>query len=179
GRVLRAADPRVVAVLDDVRDTATDALTDIRRFLAALRDPALGTVSLVEADALGTEIDAAVRRAEAAGFTVETDLDAALGGLDAMSRLTLLRLIQESLTNVMKHADRTVPVLVRIGSADTSIDIEIVSGARGAASPQGHGIVGMRERVALAGGTLDVGADGGRWVVRARLPDTVRAEGAP
>lgn len=179
GRVLRAADPRVVAVLDDVRDTATDALTDIRRFLAALRDPALGTVSLVEADALGTEIDAAVRRAEAAGFTVETDLDAPLGGLDAMSRLTLLRLIQESLTNVMKHADRTVPVLVRIGGADTGIDIEIVSGARGTASPQGHGIVGMRERVALAGGTLDVGADGKRWVVRARLPGTVRAEEAP
>ncbi|UGT55589.1 sensor histidine kinase [Nocardia asteroides] len=179
GRVLRAADPRVVAVLDDVRDTATDALTDIRRFLAALRDPALGSVSLVEADALGTEIDAAVRRAVAAGFTVETDLDVALGGLDAMSRLTLLRLVQESLTNVMKHADRSVPVRVRVGAAATGIDIEIVSGASGSASPRGHGIVGMRERVALAGGTLAVGADGERWVVRAWLPGSVRAGEVP
>ncbi|MEV0335273.1 histidine kinase [Nocardia sp. NPDC050717] len=178
GRVLRAADPRVVAVLDDVRDTAADALADIRRFLAALRDPALGTVSLVEADTLGTEIDAAVSRAGAAGFTVETDLDVPVGGLDAMSRLTLLRLVQESLTNVMKHAQRGVPVRVRIGGgAAGGTDVEIVSGATGSASAQGHGIVGMRERVALAGGTLDIGAEGGRWVVRAWLPGTERGAG--
>ncbi len=153
GRVVRAADPRVVAVLDDVRATAADALADIRRFLAALRDPALGTVSLVEADALGTELDAAVGRAKAAGFTVEADLDVPLGGLDAMSRLTLLRLVQESLTNVMKHAERDVPVRVRIGGgAAGGIDVEIVSGGTGSATAQGHGIVGMRERVAGGGG---------------------------
>ncbi|MFD4430603.1 sensor histidine kinase [Nocardia sp. NPDC058497] len=174
GRVVREADPRLVAVLDDVRGTATDALSDIRRFLAALRDPEFGTVSLVEADAVVTEVTAALTRARAAGFTVEADIDTELGTLDAMSRLTLLRLVQESLTNVMKHADRGVPVRFRIGKRDNGIGVEVVSGGREAATPPGHGIVGMRERVALAGGTLSVGADAGHWVVRAWLPDAVR-----
>lgn len=178
GRVVREADPRIVAVLDDVRGTAAYALADIRRFLAALRDPALGTVSLVEADAVVTEASAALTRARAAGFTVEADIDTELGTLDAMSRLTLLRLVQESLTNVMKHADRGVPVRLRIGKRDNGIGIEVVSGGRDTATPPGHGIVGMRERVALAGGTLAVGADGEHWVVRAWLPDAVRGADA-
>ncbi|MGW6423047.1 sensor histidine kinase [Nocardia sp. NPDC055053] len=174
GRVVREADPRIFAVLDDVRGTAADALADIRRFLAALRDPALGTVSLVEADAVVTEVTAALTRARAAGFTVEADLETELGTLDAMSRLTLLRLVQESLTNVMKHADRGVPVRFRIGKRDDGIGVEVVSGGRDTPAAPGHGIVGMRERVALAGGTLSVGADADHWVVRAWLPDAVQ-----
>jgi len=174
GRVVRDADPRVVAVLDDVRATATDALSDIRRFLAALRDPALGAVSLVEADAVGTEIAAALTRARAAGFTIDAELEADLGALDAMSRLTLLRLVQESLTNVMKHADRDAPVRIRIARRDSGIDLEVRSGRAGTAAPPGHGLVGMRERAAVAGGTLTAAADGGHWVVRARLPDVAK-----
>ncbi|MBW0273744.1 histidine kinase [Nocardia sp. MH4] len=174
GRVVRDADPRVVAVLDDVRATATDALADIRRFLAALRDPVLGTVSLVEADAVGTEITAALTRARAVGFTVDAELEADLGALDAMSRLTLLRLVQESLTNVMKHADRDAPVRIRIARRDGGIDLEVRSGRAGTAAPPGHGLVGMRERAAVAGGTLTAAADGGHWVVRARLPDVAK-----
>ena len=174
GRVVRDADPRVVAVLDDVRATATDALSDIRRFLAALRDPALGAVSLVEADAVGTEIAAALTRARAVGFTVDAELEADLGALDAMSRLTLLRLVQESLTNVMKHADRDAPVRIRIARRDSGIDLEVRSGRAGTAAPPGHGLVGMRERAAVAGGTLTAAADGGHWVVRARLPDVAK-----
>ncbi|MEV4206286.1 sensor histidine kinase [Nocardia salmonicida] len=176
GHVVREADPRIVAVLDDVRGTAADALADIRRLLAALRDPALGTVALVDTDAVATEIDAALTRARAAGFAVEAEVDADLGGLDAISRLTLLRLVQESLTNVMKHADHGVPVRFRIGRHDDGITIEVVSGAREATAVAGHGIVGMRERAELAGGTLTVGtgADDESWTVRAWLPDSTR-----
>ncbi|MFD6105832.1 sensor histidine kinase [Nocardia salmonicida] len=174
GHVVREADPRIVAVLDDVRGTAADALADIRRLLAALRDPALGTVALVDADAVATEIDAALTRVRAAGFAVTAEVDADLGGLDAISRLTLLRLVQESLTNVMKHADPGVPVRFRIGRHGDGITVEVVSGARGATGVAGHGIVGMRERAELAGGTLTVGtgADDESWTVRAWLPDS-------
>ncbi|MEU4651366.1 sensor histidine kinase [Nocardia fluminea] len=179
GHVVREADPRVLAVLDDVRTTAADALADIRRLLAALRDPALGTVALVDTDAVTTEVEAALTRARAAGFTVVTEVDADLGGLDAISRLTLLRVVQESLTNVMKHADRAVAVRFAIIRREGGITIEVVNGTReGATTPPGHGIVGMRERAELAGGTLTVDADGDeKWTVRAQLPDSARKEG--
>ncbi|MFC6010564.1 sensor histidine kinase [Nocardia lasii] len=171
--VVREQDPRVTAVLDDVRGTAADALADIRRLLAALRDPSLGTVALVDTEAVATEVEAALTRARAAGFTVEAVVDAELGGLDAISRLTLLRLVQESLTNVMKHADRGVPVWFRIARDTDGITVEIVSGARAHPAGPGHGIVGMRERAELAGGTLTVGADhDATWTVRAWLPDS-------
>ncbi|APE35329.1 two-component sensor histidine kinase [Nocardia mangyaensis] len=171
GHVVRTADPRVVAVLDDVRGTAADALTNIRRLLAALRDPDLGTVALVDPESVATEIAAAVDRVRAAGFTVEAELEPDLDGLDAITRLTLLRLVQESLTNVMKHADRAVPVRFRIGRGDGGIGVEVVSGGAATAALPGHGIVGMRERAALAGGTLAVGAEEANWVVRAWLPE--------
>ncbi|MFF2083171.1 sensor histidine kinase [Nocardia sp. NPDC058176] len=182
GHVVRTADPRVVAVLDDVRGTAADALADIRRLLAALRDPALGTVALVDPEAVATEITAALDRVRAAGFTVEAELEPDLDGLDAITRLTLLRLVQESLTNVMKHADQAVPVRFRLGRRDSGIGVDVVSGATATAlghgigggatdTPPGHGIVGMRERADLAGGTLAVGAEETSWAVRAWLPD--------
>ncbi|MFD3701694.1 sensor histidine kinase [Nocardia sp. NPDC058658] len=176
GHVVREADPRVVTVLDDVRGTAADALADIRRLLAALRDPALGTVALVETDAVETEITAALTRVRAAGFTVEATVETQLDRLDAISRLTLLRLVQESLTNVMKHADRGVPVRFRVHRRDGGIALEVVNGRRETVAPSGHGVVGMRERAELAGGTLTVGAEERTWVVRAWLPDSTRAE---
>ncbi|MFB7874166.1 sensor histidine kinase [Nocardia sp. NPDC056064] len=176
GHVVRTADPRVVAVLDDVRTTAAAALADIRRLLAALRDPAFGTVALVDTDAVGTEIAAALTRTRAAGFTVEATIAAELGGLDAITRLTLLRLVQESLTNVMKHADPTVPVRFSIGARGGGLAVDIASGGHGPAVVVGHGIVGMRERTALAGGTVSAGPDGQGWAVHAWLPGTARDE---
>ncbi|WP_312032651.1 sensor histidine kinase [Nocardia coubleae] len=135
--------------------------------------PRWGEVALVEPDAVGAEIDAAVARVRAAGFTVEAtvgDLD----GLDAIRRLTLLRLVQESLTNVMKHANHAVPVRFTIDRNDHGITLTVVSGADNAATTPGHGIVGMRERTELAGGTLTAAAEDQRWVVRAHLPDRPR-----
>ncbi|MFI6211200.1 sensor histidine kinase [Nocardia brasiliensis] len=165
-------DPAMTAVLDDVRDTATDALADIRRLLAALRDPALGEVALVDAAAVHKEITAAVQRVRVAGFTVDAELALGSAGLDAIGRLTLLRLVQESLTNVMKHADPAVPVRVGVRDRDGGVRLRIDSGGKGSATAAsaGHGIVGMRERVELAGGTLDVGATARGWAVAAWLP---------
>ncbi|MFC9436961.1 sensor histidine kinase [Nocardia sp. NPDC057030] len=180
--VVADQDPRVNAVLDDVRDTAADALADIRRLLAALRDPALGEVALVDADAVRTEISAAVRRVEVAGFTVEADLAPDLAGLDAIGRLTLLRLVQESLTNVMKHADRATPVQVGVVRRAAGIAVTVRSGVgHTGPNPAGHGIIGMRERVELAGGTFAVGATARGWDVDAWLPGVetpTRAEAA-
>lgn len=166
-------DPRVRAVFDDVRDTAASALADIRRLLSVLRDPDLGEVALVEPAAVAKEIRAAVARVRSAGFEVEDHVDDEFDGLDAIGRLTLLRLVQESLTNVMKHADRELTVRVAVQKADSVVRLRISSGGRSRPTTGGHGVIGMRERAQLAGGTLTVGVvdpGAGGWQVDAELP---------
>lgn len=176
--VVRQSDPRIRAVLDDVRGTASAALADIRRLLAVLRDPVLGAVALVDSDAVATEIEAALTRVRNAGFAVDAEIGTDFAGLDAISRLTLLRLVQESLTNVMKHADPAVPVRFRTYPEREGVAVEVVSGGHGRGR-SGHGIVGMRERTELAGGTLDVGPDGQNWALRAWVPGAVKGELGP
>lgn len=167
--VIGTSDPRVAEVLDDVHRTAADALADIRRWQTALRDPALHEVAMVEPDALWSEIDAAVQRTRAAGFTVTADIDRTIGGLDAMARLTLLRVTQEALTNVMKHADAGGAVRVVIARLDHGVEIRVDSAGvdehRG-----GLGIIGMSERMELAGGRFSAGPGDHGWKVRAWLP---------
>ncbi|MGC5255000.1 sensor histidine kinase [Gordonia sp. DT218] len=176
--VLKPDDKAVGSVLADVRDTAADALADTRRLLAALRDPVLGDVALVEPDLMVSAITAAADRARTAGFVMSTTMSGdadELARLDALGRLTLLRVVQEALTNVMKHADVEHPVSVVITAAADQIQVEIdnrrVSSGTGTGTGTGHGIAGMRERVELVGGTLDAGTTGsGGWHVRAEIP---------
>ncbi|WP_349239540.1 ATP-binding protein, partial [Nocardia sp. CC201C] len=166
-----SADERLGAVLDDVHDTAASALADSRRLLVALRDPALGQVALVEPEAVPAELDAAVERVRAAGFPVTAEI-AVPPGLDAIGRLTLLRLVQESLTNVMKHAPAAAPVSVSVLRSGDAVAVTVRSAGAGVTTDDadGQGIIGMRERVALAGGTLAAGPDASGWTVSALLP---------
>ncbi len=169
-QVLGGTDPRVREVLDDVGDTASGALTDIRRLLAALRDPALGAVPLLDAEVVGAEIAEAVTRVRAAGFEVHSEIEMQTTGLDAIARLTLLRLAQESLTNAMKYADPAAPVRISVARTGSGVRLQVHNRGAGAPVGAGHGLAGMRERVALAGGRLEVGARGRDWVVDAELP---------
>ena len=162
--------PQLRAVLDDVHDTAAGALADIRRLLSALRDPEPDRAILVEPDAVRGELLAAVDRVRAAGFTVHARVDSDAEGLDAIGRLTLLRLVQESLTNVMKHADCATPVELSVTHTDAGVDACIRSGGRAHGEGAAYGIIGMRERVRLAGGALTAGGYEGGWQVSAHLP---------
>ncbi|MGB3484896.1 MAG: histidine kinase [Mycobacterium sp.] len=173
-------DPRVAAVFEDVHSTAASALADIRGLLSVLRDPDFDEVALVEPAAVVTEIQAAVARLRSAGFEVDTHIDTDLDGLDAIGRLTLLRLLQESLTNVMKHADRAAGVHVvveKVGvekvvveKADSVVRLRVRSGGQPRTGSGGYGIVGMQERAQLAGGTLAAGPTADGWQVEAELP---------
>lgn len=167
--VIGAADPRIAEVLDDVHRTAADGLADIRRWQTALRDPALHEVAMVEPESLWNEIDAAVQRTRAAGFTVNAAIDRGITGLDAMARLTLLRVTQEALTNVMKHADPGGPVELSVGRHDGGVQIRVASAGAGD-QPGGLGIIGMSERMELCGGTFAAGRSEHGWQVRAWLP---------
>ncbi|MDZ7912286.1 MAG: histidine kinase [Rhodococcus sp. (in: high G+C Gram-positive bacteria)] len=175
--VLAPQDEVVREVLADVRATASDALTDIRRLLVALRDPSLGEVALVEPDAVDAEIEAAVDRVRAAGFEVQADfnvqgnVESGAADLDAIGRLTLLRVIQESLTNVMKHGDRKGSVSVSVRLLDGRVDVRVINSCEGSARSAGHGLVGMRERAELVGGEMTAGTNiDGKWEVHVSIP---------
>jgi signal transduction histidine kinase len=86
------------------------------------------------------------------------------------------RIIQEALTNAARHGDGRASVEVEFGSDALELTVAnpVEGGERAAAESGGHGIVGMRERAALLGGTLEAGPRDGRFVVHARLPLTGR-----
>jgi signal transduction histidine kinase len=117
-----------------------------------------------------------------AGLAVDLTLTGDAVTLDPGVDLTVYRIVQEALTNVLKHAGRATARVVVSFTAD-SVDLEVSDDGRGPrpadeSRPDGHGLVGMRERVSLYGGRLHTGprAAGG-FLVRARIPlETTAAE---
>ncbi|GAA4627370.1 histidine kinase [Actinoallomurus vinaceus] len=172
--VIPRTDPRVTEVLDDVHASASSALADLRRLLTALRDPDDPGRLLTEPTDLPVALDGLVDRARQAGLSVDSSIAPELAGLDAVRGLTLLRLVQEGLTNVVKHAGRHASV--RLDAAMTgngAVSLEISNDAAGgspAIGGTGHGLLGMRERVDLVGGSLQAGPTTDGWRLSALLP---------
>ncbi|WP_311209196.1 MULTISPECIES: sensor histidine kinase [unclassified Aeromicrobium] len=164
-------DPAVaVRTLGTVAATGREALTEMRRLLGLLRgtsDP-----ELVPQPGL-RELPALLAADVEAGRVRATLPDPTPTVPDGVA-LTVFRVVQESLTNVRKHAgpDATADVEVREDGADLVVTVaDDGRGAAGSPTSGGLGLVGMRERVAVHEGTLDVGpAPGGGWQVRARIP---------
>jgi signal transduction histidine kinase len=174
--VLGPSDPRVDEVLGDLHASGTAALGDLRNLVAVLRDPALvhgePGVSLVERAGLVDALDAAVERGRQAGLTITADIDPAVSELDGVRRLTVLRLAQEGLANVAKHAGAGTSVTFTVRAEGAAVRLEIVDdGKPGPAKAGGHGLVGMTERVELLGGTLAAGPrqDGSGWRLLAEV----------
>ncbi|WP_423791094.1 histidine kinase [Micromonospora cathayae] len=177
--VLTDLDPRVGEVFDDVHGTGTAALADLRRLVAVLRDPdgVRGDAALtaIEPTALPAALDATVDRARQAGVTVEADLDPAIGTLDAVRGLAVLRLTQEALTNVAKHAGSAALARLTVAVVDGDVHWEVSDDGGGSTSTVlpsggGHGITGMRERVEVLGGRLEAGPTKEGWRVGTVLP---------
>ncbi|MEO3778733.1 histidine kinase [Micromonospora sp. B11E3] len=177
--VLTDLDPRVGEVFDDVHATGSAALADLRRLVEVLRNPegVRGDAALtaIEPSALPAALGAAVDRARQAGVVVEADIDPAIGSLDAVRGLAVLRLTQEALTNVAKHAGTSALARLSVSVVDGAVHWEVSDDGGGwlpAAVPSGggHGITGMRERVEVLGGRLEAGPTGSGWRVRTVLP---------
>jgi signal transduction histidine kinase len=185
--VLPDLDPRVSEVFDDVHGTGTAALDDLRGLVAVLRDPdgvRDAALTAIEPSAVPAALDAAVDRARQAGVTVEADVDPAVGALDAVRGQAVLRLTQEALTNVAKHAGTAARARLTVAVVDGAVHWEVSDDGRGPApavvpAGGGHGLTGMRERVEVLGGRLEAGPSGAGWRVRTVLPAGAPAPGGP
>lgn len=175
GKALAAKRPeQAPEVLGTIAETSRAALEEMRRMVGLLRSGRGEDEQTSYLPAPGLEdIADLVHRtsgsAELVVFGEPPPVSQALG-------LTAYRIVQESLTNVLKHAGRDVRARVTLAFTAASVEIEVVDDGRGAATEddgQGHGLQGMAERVALHDGTLTTGPrpDGG-FVVRASLPLT-------
>ncbi|TDO41192.1 signal transduction histidine kinase [Paractinoplanes brasiliensis] len=175
--VIPDIDPRVGEVLDDVHGTGTTALADLRRLVALLRDDGQvqdATATAIEPGSLPAALGSAVDTARRAGITVEADVDDAVGAIDSVRGLAVLRLTQEALTNVAKHAGPSAHARLRVAVDAGDVIWEVSDDGGQGPGPKppggGHGLVGMRERVEVLGGELTAGASGPGWRVATVLP---------
>jgi signal transduction histidine kinase len=171
-RLLRAEQEQEREALLAVERTGREALAEMRRVVGALRDPE-------EAPALAPQpslsrVGALVATARETGLPVDLEIEGEPVPLPAGVDLTAYRLVQEGLTNSIKHAAAS-RAEVRVRYDGDYLEVEVSDdghGGGGAASNGGgHGLVGMRERVSIYGGELEAGprAEGG-FRLRARLP---------
>jgi signal transduction histidine kinase len=156
--------------LHRVQRTGREALGEMRRLLGVLRTADSATVSTVPQPSL-RRLPELVREAAEAGLPVEVAVVGEPAELPAGRELAAFRIVQEALTNVRRHAHATT-ARVRLAYTPTSLRIDVTDDGRGRTGTHaGHGLVGMRERAALYGGTLETGpADGGGFRVTAVLP---------
>ncbi len=155
----------------------------MRRLVGTLRgtEPAApGEDAPAPHDDLAADLRATVERARGAGQPAELTVDLAEPVPRELSR-SVLRIVQESLTNSGKHAVGATRVDVVVTARDGKVDLRITDNGRGqqhdpAGGSGGYGLVGMRERAALLGGRFDAGAaTGGGWQVHVELPIGQRA----
>jgi signal transduction histidine kinase len=156
-----------------VEATSRQALVEMRRLLGVLRQEAEAQGSLAPAPGLA-QVESLAAEVARAGVRVEVRIEGTPSELPAGLDLSAYRIVQEALTNVVRHAGpATARVSVRY--APDQVAVEVTDDGKGAASGDrergGHGIPGMRERAALYGGTLEAGPlPGGGFRVAASLP---------
>jgi len=159
-----------------IERTGREALAEMSRLLGILRKDGEG-LSLAPRPSLA-QIDALVQTVRDAGVSVALSVEGKPTELPPGVDVSAYRIVQEALTNVVKHAGpATATVVVRYGRR--AVEVEVTDDGRGSlnGSTNGHGLVGMRERIELHGGTLEAGGRStGGFAVKARLPlETVRS----
>jgi signal transduction histidine kinase len=201
-RQVLAADPaEATAALLAVEASGRAAMTELRHLLGLLSPasadagPAAGLApggaeagqDLSPQPGLG-QLRPLIDRLAAAGLPVELRAGGAPRALPPGLDLAAYRVVQEALTNVLKHAGKP-KTTVRLDYRETDLVVEVADAGRpmpaagpapGAVPGSGRGLLGLRERIALYGGALDAGPrPGGGWLVRARLPIDPAAAGGP
>jgi signal transduction histidine kinase len=151
--------------------TGRQALMETRRMLGVLRETD-GEATLVPQPGVD-QLPDLVQQIRTAGLPVELAVSGESAALPAGLGLTVYRIVQEALTNVMKHAGPAATAYVTLHYGDQAIEVRIRDDGRGAtfSDGHGHGLVGMRERAAVYGGQVSAEpVPGGGFEVIARLP---------
>ena len=168
-RALLGEQEPVREALGSIESTGRQALVELRRLLGVLRR-ADEDVSL-EPQPSVRHLDGLVEQMRAAGLPVKLEIEGDRAPLPPGVDLSAYRIVQEALTNALKHSG-PAHARVRVRYARDELELEIADDGRGTGKGDGgHGLVGMRERVAVVGGVLESGGrPGGGFLVRARLP---------
>jgi signal transduction histidine kinase len=174
--VLAAHPERAEGAMTTVADTARSALGELRRMLGLLRSES-GRAPQPDL----TAVEDLVASVRGAGLAVELRTTGPARPVDGVVGVTAYRIVQEALTNVLRHAEAR-RACVDLVFEDEALVVRVADDGRGPAAAGkggpdggggGQGLVGMRERVAVLGGRLEVGpAPGGGFAVDARLPLT-------
>ncbi|MER6082326.1 histidine kinase [Streptomyces sp. NPDC001833] len=187
GYVLKSDPERAASALKAVGDTGRDALEDMHRIVKVLRtgrspagqDEAADTEAARRRVSLD-DLETVAERARAAGLEVDLVVEGERGGLSTADGLTVLRIVQESLTNVLRHAGPGARVSITLRFEKDAVRIGVVDDGAGRLTGSravtdrgsgGNGLVGMRERVEVSGGTFAAGPRlGAGWQVDAEIP---------
>jgi signal transduction histidine kinase len=159
-----------LAALEDIKQASATALRDLRATLSLLRDQdeTAPTTPAFDIESLPRLV------ADARSAGLRADVDVQLDGAAVPSAIggAVFRIVQEALTNVLRHADAS-SAQVRVQASAGTLDVEVADDGRGdeGGIHPGLGLRGMAERAAALGGRVDVGPrDGGGWCVHAVLP---------
>jgi signal transduction histidine kinase len=171
GRMRAADDPAARATFETIERVARETVGDIDQLVGALRDDAADPA--VEPPLGLAALDALAQRHRAAGLDVSTTIGGARRPLPPGVDRGAYRILQEALTNAARHgAGRAdVDVAFRPGALEITVANPVRHDRAGREDARGgHGLIGMRERAALLGGSLDTTVSDGRFYLRARLP---------
>jgi len=177
-RQLGSDEAAVRRALDAIDHTNTQALSDMRRLLALLRDTEDGPLGAPQPTL--DRLPALVDDLRGSGLPVDLRVSGDPGDVPPGVELSAYRIVQEALTNVLKHAGAGASATVDLDYGEQALELRVVDDGRGAVAdptaPRGHGLVGIRERVAVVGGEVSAspGTDGG-FTVAVRLPYAVEA----
>jgi signal transduction histidine kinase len=178
GHVIRTDVAAAERALEIIAETSRKALAQTRSMLGLLRaedaDPAVSPLQGID------DLEDLVHDVREAGVDVSLTVSGAVRPLDTAIELTAYRIVQESLTNVLKHSGAR-QAQVTVAYVPDGVDVEVRDHGHGRSRapagvgvPGGHGLVGLRERTRLLGGTLDYGAlDGAGFRVAAHLPSSM------
>ncbi|MFF3326573.1 sensor histidine kinase [Streptomyces sp. NPDC002889] len=178
--VLDAAPDQAKQALETISSTGRQALAEMRRLLGVLRTgdgpPSGEYVPQPDVE----QIEELVEQVRSAGLTVDFKIEGTPRPLPSGVELTAYRIVQEALTNTRKHGGPEVGASVRLVYFDDGLGLLVEDDGRGSshelyedggADGRGHGLIGMRERVGMVGGTLDAGPrPGGGFRISALLP---------
>ncbi len=180
-RLLDAEPDRAREALTAISRTGRQALTEMRRLLGVLRTDG-DRAELAPQPGVG-QLSNLVGQARAAGLAVTLTVEGLPRELPGGADLAAYRVIQESLTNTRKHGGPAASARVTLHYGVNDLRLSVADDGRGAAAPPdhgGHGLIGMRERVEIYGGTVRAGPrSGGGFQVTARLPYAAAAAPGP